>query len=103
MKLRLILPGVYSAIAGLAWWDFSRLPPDGLANLGLMAVVFPVSVLDIMLRPSSAPGTSVFMPSGLGYYTGHAVFFATSVAIMAAALGALGAWLDRRRSSSSGP
>ena len=99
MKLRFILPGVYSAIAGLAWWDFSRLPPDGLANLGLMAVVFPVSVLDVVLRPSSAPGTSMFMPSGLGYYAGHAVFFATSVAIIATGLGWLGAWLDRRRGS----
>ena len=53
MKFALVLPAGYGVIAALAWIDFIRLPPDGLANLGLMLVVLPVTALDLLLRPSS--------------------------------------------------
>ena len=97
MKLRKVLPGVYCTIAALAWLDFSRLPPDGLANVGLMLVVFPVTLLDLALRPSSAPGSFVLMPDSLGYYADHAVFFGCSVLAIAALLWWIGYLLDRRR------
>ena len=96
------MPAAYLVIATLAWLDFSRLPPDGLANLGLMLVVLPVTVLDVLLRPGSAPGSSIFMPSGLGYYMNHAVFFWVSAAMIAAVLALLGAIIDRRRGPPTG-
>ena len=97
MKLGVLLPAAYCAVAGLAWVDFLRLPPDGLANLGLMLVVLPVTALDLLLRPSSSPGSFVLMPEGLPYYQAHALFFWPSVAAIAALFWLLGRWLDRRR------
>ncbi len=103
MKLGTILPASYCGLALLAWIDFARLPPDGLANVGLMLVVLPVTVLDLALRPAGAPGSSVLMPEGLGYIGGHAVFFGGGVLVIAIGLWRLGRWLDRRRPTSSGP
>lgn len=97
MKLRIVLPATYCAVALLAWLDFSRLPPDGLANAGLMLVVLPVTLLDLALRPSSAPGSFVLMPNSLGYYANHAVFFSFGVLVIAALLWWIGYRLDRRR------
>ena len=97
MKLKIIIPAAYLAVATLAWLDFSRLPADGLANVGLMLVVLPATLLDLALRPSSAPGEFVLMPEGLGYYAAHAVFFWVSAIVIAGALALLGAWIDRRR------
>jgi hypothetical protein len=96
-RLRLWLPLIYCLIALGAWVDFARLPPDGLASLGLWLVVFPIAVLDILLRPAESPGSSIFIPEGHGYYGDHAIFFAVSVALIAAILYAIGALLDRRR------
>ena len=97
MKLRLWLPGIYAVIALGAWLDFARLPPDGLASLGLMLVVLPVTLLDLSLRSSSTPGSSVLIPDGHGYYADHAIFFGTSVAAIALVLFLLGAAIDRKR------
>ncbi len=94
-KIPVILPAVYCAVALGAWLDFARLPPDGLASIGLWLVVFPIAVLDIALRPTDAPGSSVFMPNGNGYYGDHAIFFSVSVFIVALVLFALGAAIDR--------
>jgi hypothetical protein len=98
MKLRMILPAAYCAIALVAWLDFSRLPPDGLANVGLMLVVLPATLLDLALRSREAPGSFVLMPESLGYYGNHAVFFGVSVLVIAALLWAVGRFFDRRRS-----
>lgn len=97
MKFGYMLPAGYCAIALLAWLDFMRLPPDGLANVGLMLVVLPVSLLDLALTPSGASGPSVLMPDSFGYYGDHTVYFAISVALIAVGLWWLGGWFDRRR------
>jgi hypothetical protein len=97
LKLRHILPGGYCAVAAIAWLDFWQLPPDGLANVGLMLVVLPAALLDVALRSSSEPGSSVLMPDTFGYYGNHAIFFGLSVALIAAALFWLGSLIDRRR------
>ena len=97
MKLRIILPAAYCALALLAWVDFARSPPDGLANVGLMAIALPATLLDLALRPADAPGSFVLMPDSLGYYGNHAVFFGCSVLVIAAALWWLGRRLDRAR------
>lgn len=99
LKLKYILPGAYCAIALLVWLDFSRLPPDGLASVGLMVVVLPATLLDLALRPPEAPGTFVLMPDALGYYGDYAVFFGGSVLTIAACLWWLGSSLDRRRAA----
>ena len=63
-KFRYLLPGLYILFAIGAWVDFARLPPDGLASLGLWLVVFPVAILDLALRSSADPGASIFIPDG---------------------------------------
>ncbi len=97
MKFRILLPAVYLAIATAMWVNFMSLPPDGLASLGLMLVVLPVTLLDLALRRSDAPGKSVFIPEHLSYYPAHAVFFWTSVACIALVLWLIGLGIDRLR------
>jgi hypothetical protein len=95
-NLKLWLPLIYVVIAIATWLNFVRLPPDGLASVGLWIVVFPVLILDLVLRPSGKPGTSIFLPDGHGYYLNHAIFFSVSVVLIAVCLFGLGAMLDRR-------
>lgn len=97
-RMRIWLPAIYLLIALGAWIDFARLPPDGLASLGLWLVVFPIAILDILLRPSESSGSSILMPDGHGYYGDHAIFFSLSVLTLAIMLYAIGAAIDRRRS-----
>ena len=96
MKLKYVFPAVYASVALLAWVDFSLLPPDGLANVGLMLIVLPVTLLDLAMRPEGRPGSFVLMPDSFGYYGDHAVFFGTSVLIIGAFLWWLGSRADRR-------
>ena len=100
MKLRILLPCLYLAVALLAWVNFWLLPPDGLANVGLMLVVLPATILDLLLRPSDSPGSPVLVPDRFGYYCDHAVFFWISAVAIAAVLWWIGGILDRRRSRS---
>ena len=100
MPLRLILPGLYGLICAAAWLDFARLPPDGLANVGLMLTVLPVTLVDLGIQAVIARERSVFMLQGLGYYKAHAVFFWTAAAVLAGCLYLAGAAVDRRRARS---
>jgi hypothetical protein len=102
MRWSIILPAVYGVIAALVWIDFARLPPDGLANVGLMLAVLPVTLLDLALRGLLGLPRSPFMPSQLGYYPAHAVFFWGSVAAIMLGLFLLGRWIDRRHASAPG-
>ena len=102
LRLRIALPALYLSVAILAWVNFWQLPPDGLANVGLMLVVLPVTALDLILRSPEAPGSSVLMPDSFGYYGDHALFFGISVAVIAAFLWWVGAVLDRRRTARKG-
>lgn len=95
-NLKLWLPLIYLAIALVTWIDFVRLPPDGLASVGLWLVVFPVMLLEMVLPISGKPGSSIFLPDRYGYYVNHAIFFSISVAVIALGLFALGSVLDRR-------
>ena len=99
MKFRFILPTIYFLIAAGIWLNFMSLPPDGLASLGLMLVVLPVTLLDLALRRADAPGASIFIPDGLSYYPAHAIFYGTSVACLAVVLWLLGLGIDRLRAS----
>ena len=95
-NLKLWLPLIYLAIALIAWIDFRRLPPDGLASVGLWIVVSPVMLLEMILPSSGKSGSSIFLPDRYGYYVNHAIFFSISVALIALGLFVLGSLLDRR-------
>ena len=95
-NLRFWLPLIYLIIALVTWLNFIRLPPDGLASLGLWLVVFPVLILDLIFRPSDKAGSSIFLPDGYGYYLNHAIFYSVSVALIAVGLFAIGCLIDRR-------
>ena len=97
LRRRLLFPGVYVAIAVAAWLDFLRLPPDGLANVGLMLVALPASLLDLLLQAVLGSSRSVLIPSSLGYYAAHALFFWVSVPIIAGGLSLAGRRFDRPR------
>lgn len=96
---RIWLPSLYLAIALAAWLDFLRLPPDGLANLGIILVVLPATVLDLLLTSLTDAGHSVLMPDRWGYYADQSVFFWASAAIIALGLYLLGGRIDRRRAA----
>jgi hypothetical protein len=98
-KARYILPAIYLLIALLAWADFMRLPPDGLANIGLMIVIFPVMLLDLYLSPKGDVDNSVLVPDKWGYYVDYSIFFWVSVCILGIALYLLGRLIDRMISS----
>ena len=95
-NLKLWLPMIYLIIALIAWIDFVRMPPDGLASVGLWFVVFPVMILEMLLPASGKSGSSIFLPDRYGYYANPAIFFSISVALIALGLFALGSILDRR-------
>lgn len=96
MKLRRVLPGAYLAVALVVWIDFILAPPDGLANVGVMLVVLPLTLLDLLLRSASDPGSPVLVPDSLGYYLGHTLFLVIGAMLIAACLVWLGGWIDRR-------
>ena len=95
MKWKIVLPAVYLALALYAWMDFTRTNHDGLANVGLMLVVFPVTVLGLILGWAVGETSFVLLPDGFGYYGDHAIFYAPSVLLIAVVFWYLGRRIDR--------
>lgn len=89
MRLKLILLGLYVALAIFAWIDFMRLPKDGLANVGLMIVTLPVTLIGLVLSWAVRSSKFVLLPDVFGYYGDHAVYYWPSVLITALLLYAL--------------
>lgn len=98
----MILPAIYCVIAIAAWIDFLRRPPDGLANLGLMIVVWPAALLDLTMRSPADTERSALMPQKWGYYGDHGIFFWVSVISIASGLWLIGAFVDRRIAKAKG-
>ncbi len=82
---------------------FTRLPPDGLANLGLMIVTFPVTILGLVLTWALGATGFVLLPNGFGYYGDHAVYYWPSVGMIAALLYWVVVVLGQRRNCGYGP
>ena len=80
--LKLLVPGLYLAMAVYAWLDFLWRPADGLANVGLMIVTFPVAALGLLLTELRGGGWFVLMPDGFGYYADHALYYWPSVGVI---------------------
>jgi hypothetical protein len=84
---------IYLAFAGDAWFDFTRINHDGLANVGLMMVTAPVALVGLLL---SEGGGSELLPGGYGYLTDHAKYYVPAVAITALLLWSLARLIERR-------
>lgn len=80
----------------MTWWDFATTAPDGLANLGLMAVVLPVTLLGLLIGLAVGFPEFLPLPDGVGYYGANAVYFVPSAVLVAAGLWRLGRAIDRR-------
>jgi hypothetical protein len=93
-RARLILPGLYLAFALYAWVDFTRTNPDGLANVGLFLVTFPVTLADLLIAGLIGQ-PSVLMPHGHGYLADHALFYVPAVAVTACLAWLAGRAIDR--------
>jgi hypothetical protein len=97
MKWRIILPAAYLALATSVWIDFVNTNADGLANLGLMLVVLPVTAAGLFIGWLADQESFILLPDGLGYFGDHALFYVPSVAFIALTLWLLGRGIDRIR------
>jgi hypothetical protein len=95
--MRYLLPGAYLALAAYAWFDFAATNPDGLANVGLMLVVLPITILGLLVGWLVGQEAFLLLPDRFGYLGNHAAFYVPSVLLLAAGLWLLGRWIDRRR------
>lgn len=95
-RLRFILPGLYVLLAVYVWWDFIRLPRDGLANMGLMFITAPVTLVGLILDEVSDSSGFSLMPGGHGYLTNHSLYYVPAVAVTALLFWLLGRKLDCR-------
>ena len=93
--LRYWLPLAYAALVGFAWWDFATTAPDGLANIGLMIVVLPVTVLGLLLGWALGSEEFPLLPDGLGYLASHAAYYGPSALLIALLLRRIGLAIDR--------
>ena len=98
MRMRFWLPGIYLALAVYVWIDFWRTNPDGLANVGLVVVVLPITLTELLVGWVFGESGFTLMPDGFGYYGNHALFYVPSVFLVSGILWQLGAVIDRRRS-----
>jgi hypothetical protein len=97
--MRFVVPAAYFVLAVLAWVDFVRTNPDGLANLGLMLVTFPITALGLLLGWVLDRESFVLLPSGFGYLGNHALYYWPSVLLIAIGLYWIGIVFGRRRHS----
>jgi hypothetical protein len=94
IPLALWLPGGYLAFAIYAWIDFTQTNRDGLANVGLFLVTFPVTIIDLIV--SAMLGRSdILMPDGHGYIGNHALYYFPAALITAGLFFVVGRAIDR--------
>jgi hypothetical protein len=90
---------LYLAFAAYAWFDFTRINHDGLANVGLFLVTAPVTVLELLL---SANSSWSLVPHGHGYLLDHAFYYFPAVAATALLIAAAGRLVRRAIAPASG-
>lgn len=95
-RWRYILPGLYLLLAIYVWIDFTRLPPDGLANLGLMVVTLPVTLVGLLLGWLIGSTQFILLPAGPSYLAAHAIYYVPAAALTALLLWWIGRAIDRR-------
>jgi hypothetical protein len=101
MKLRLLVPATYLALAGYAWIDFLEAKRAALAGLWLMVVTLPVTLIGALVGWLLARPPPIFEATGLGYVWDHALYFWPNVLAIALGLywvvGAISRRMGRRR------
>lgn len=100
-RARFILPGLYLALALYGWIDFARTAHDGLANLGLMALTLPVTLLGLLLGALLGQSSFILLPDSFGYLANHAFYYVPAVAVTALLWWWIGRAFDRRGSMTS--
>jgi hypothetical protein len=78
--MKFIVPALYIAGAIGIWLEFSRTNPDGLANLWLIVYTLPIVIIGTFILQRDFP----YVPGR--YYEAHAIYFWSSVALLAFAL-----------------
>ena len=96
MRWKYVLPALYLALALNARIDFAGTAEDGNGALELMLVTLPVSAVGVFLTFALGKTGFVLIPSGLGYYTAHAVYFWPSALLIMALPCGIGSYLSRR-------
>ena len=90
-----VLPGLYLAVALYGWIDFTRTNHDGLANIGLMLITLPVTLIGLLIGGLLGHSSFILLPSGYGYLGDHALYYVPAVAVTASALWWIGRTIDR--------
>ncbi len=102
-RLPALLTGLYLAGGIAVWISFISTNPDGLANVGLVFYVAPMSLLGVIVGWLTGSKEFPLIPRGLGYQLSHAVFFFPSLIIIAAALYGVMKRRQRLRKGSAEP
>jgi len=95
-RARYILTGLYLLLAVYVWIDFTRINRDGLANVGLMLVTLPVTLIGLGLGALVGSDKFVLLPDDFGYLGNHALYYVPAAAGTAALIWLLGRAIDRR-------
>ena len=94
-RLRFWLPLAYALLAVATFWEFLNTNPDGLANVGLVIMVLPITLLGLLLGWLIGAHEFLLIPDRFGYYGDHAIFFIPSALLVTALLWRFGLAIDR--------
>jgi hypothetical protein len=94
-RLRYWLPLAYLLLAAVTFWQFLETNPDGLANVGLVIMVLPVTLAGLLIKWLFGIPEFPLIPDWVGYYWDHAVFFIPSALLVAVLLWRFGLAIDR--------
>lgn len=81
-RLSVVLCTAYLAGGIAVWFSFARTNPDGLANVGLILYVLPVSGLGVLAGKLMGRTEFLLIPNRFGYLADHAVFFFPSLLVV---------------------
>ena len=95
-RARFILTGLCLALALYVWVDFATAARDGLANVGLFAVTFPVTMVGLLVDTMAGSKAFLLLPDGFGYLGNHALYYVPAVAITTTFFWWIGRAIDRR-------
>jgi hypothetical protein len=83
MRWAYLPAALYLAFAVYVWIGFTNTAHDGFANLGLLLATYPVAAMGVVLTWALGQTGFVLIPSGMGYYTAHAIYLWPSALITA--------------------
>ena len=81
--MRFAVPCAYLAFCAYTWIEFLHLPPDGMANFGVLLAVLPVTLLGLLLMVLLHTDGLPFIFDSLGYTWAHGLFFFPSAVLCA--------------------